>query len=212
MARRLPIYLLMDTSGSMSGEPLVAAQSGIQMLVSSLRQDPQALETAYLSVITFDSTARQAVPLTELSAFQEPHLVAQGVTALGDALRLVTDCADREIRKSTPEMKGDWKPLVFIFTDGIPTDDLQSGLTAFKRGKWGIVVVCGVIDGSDVNTLKQISETVVMLKDANPATLAAFFKWVSSSIAKASASVANNVDLSKGDQLPPPPPEIVVAV
>ena len=68
--RRLPVYLLLDTSGSMSGEPIQQVKNGVQMLVSALRQDPQALETAYLSVITFDTTAREVVPLTDLPSFQ----------------------------------------------------------------------------------------------------------------------------------------------
>jgi uncharacterized protein YegL len=59
--RRLPVYLLLDTSGSMSGEPIESVKNGMQVLVSALRQDPYALETAYLSVITFDGTARQVV-------------------------------------------------------------------------------------------------------------------------------------------------------
>ena len=92
--RRLPVYLVLDTSGSMTGEPIEAVKNGVQMLVSALRQDPYALETAYLSVITFDSTARQAVPLTELSMFQPPKLEASGVTALGDALKLLSDKID----------------------------------------------------------------------------------------------------------------------
>ena len=70
MSRRLPVYLLLDTSGSMSGEPIEQVKNGLQMLVASLRQDPYALETAWLSVITFSSGANVAVPLTELTAFQ----------------------------------------------------------------------------------------------------------------------------------------------
>ena len=79
--RRLPVYLVLDTSGSMSGEPIQAVKNGVQMLVSSLRQDPQALETAYLSVITFDSSAHELVPLTDLPSFQAPNIAATGVTA-----------------------------------------------------------------------------------------------------------------------------------
>ena len=62
--RRLPVYLLLDTSGSMYGEPIEAVKNGVQTLLTTLKQDPYALETAYVSVITFDSSARQAVPLT----------------------------------------------------------------------------------------------------------------------------------------------------
>ena len=78
--RRLPVYLVLDTSGSMNGEPIEAIKNGVQVLVTTLRQDPYALETAYLSVITFDSTAKQLVPLTELGSFQQP-ILQRGVCA-----------------------------------------------------------------------------------------------------------------------------------
>ena len=76
--RRLPVYLLVDTSGSMHGEAIEAVRNGLQVLVSALRQDPYALETAYLSVITFDSQAKQVTPLTELMNFQIPNIEANG--------------------------------------------------------------------------------------------------------------------------------------
>ena len=71
--RRLPVYILIDTSGSMHGEPIEAVRNGLQVLISSLRQDPYALETAYISVITFSSSAKQLIPLTELMSFQIPE-------------------------------------------------------------------------------------------------------------------------------------------
>ena len=52
MARCLPVYLLIDTSGSMMGEPITAVTNGIGMLAGALRSDPQAMETAKLSVLS----------------------------------------------------------------------------------------------------------------------------------------------------------------
>ena len=78
--RRLPVYLLLDTSGSMGGEPIEAVKNGVQIMISSLRSNPQAQETAYISVITFDSVANQLIPLTDLGSFQMRDINATGGT------------------------------------------------------------------------------------------------------------------------------------
>ena len=174
--RRLPVYLVLDISGSMTGEPIEAVKNGVQVLVSTLRQDPYALETAFLSVITFGSSARQVVPLTELSMFQMPDIQATGTTALGDALSLLANKVSTEVTKSTAEVKGDWKPLVFIMTDGEPTDNWQKGLNDFKNQKFGMVVACAAGSGANTSILKQITEVVVQLDTADSATIKAFFK------------------------------------
>jgi len=208
--RRLPVYLVLDCSGSMSGEPIQQVKNGVQMLVSALRQDPQALETAFLSVITFDSSAHEAVPLTDLPSFQAPNIAATGTTALGEALSLLADCASRDVKKATPTQKADWRPMVFLMTDGSPTDDFQKGLTRFKKEKWGAVVACAV-DSADVGILQQIAgEAVVKLDTSDSAALSAFFKWVTASISTSSKSVQTGKEVEGLNQLPPPPAEIVL--
>lgn len=207
--RRLPVYLVLDVSGSMMGEPIEAVRNGMQILASTLRTDPYALETAYLSVITFDGEARQVVPLTELVAFQPPQIDAGSTTALGAALKLTRECIEREVQKTTADAKGDWKPLVFLMTDGQPTDDWQKGLADFKQARTGMVIACAAGQGADTNLLKQITENVVSLDTADSSTIGAFFKWVSASISTSS----KKVDLSKADsteisELPPPSPQI----
>lgn len=211
--RKLPVYLLLDTSGSMYGEPIEAVKNGVQVLVSTLRQDPYALETAYLSIITFNSSAQQVTPLTELSAFQQPTLEASGCTALGEALSLLASKVDVEVTKTTIDTKGDWKPLVFIMTDGEPTDDLSKGLEDLKKRKLGIVVACAAGQGANTNTLKKITECVVQLDTADSATIKSFFKWVSASVSAGSMKVEETCKEVGGlSELPPPPPEVNIVV
>lgn len=211
--RKLPVYILLDTSGSMYGEPIEAVKNGLQVLVNTLRQDPYALETAHLSVITFDSNAKQVVPLTELSSFQQPALQASGCTVLGEALSLLSRCADNEVAKTTAEKKGDWKPLVFIMTDGEPTDDIRKGLDEFKKRKWGMVVACAAGARANTNTLKQITESVVSLDTADSATIKQFFKWVSASVSAGSLRVEDGMgEPGSIGELPPPPPEVNIVI
>lgn len=211
--RRLPVYLLLDTSGSMSGEPIEAVKNGVQVMISSLRQNPQAIETAFISVITFDSVAQQIIPLTDLASFQMVDIKATGVTALGDALKLVSNKIDNEVAKTTMEQKGDWKPLVFIMTDGIPTDDWQSGLNEFKQRKTAFTVACAAGSGADTNILKQITENVVSLDTADSASIGKFFQWVTASIGVSSTKVEDSgKDITGLNELPPPPAELNIVV
>ena len=209
--RRLPVYLLLDTSGSMTGEPIEAVKNGVQMMVHSLRQNPQAIETAFLSIITFDSEAKQLIPLTDLASFQTVDLKAAGTTALGAALSLLADKLENEVTKTTLEQKGDWKPIVFIMTDGVPTDDWQAGFQKLKTVKKGLIVGCAAGNNADDKVLKEIADQVVRLSNTDADSIGKFFQWVSASIATTSTKVEETgIDLTKKDQLPPPPSELVI--
>ena len=203
--RRLPVYLLLDCSGSMVGEPMEAVRQGIKALLSELRGDPQALETAYLSVITFDSQARQIMPLTELMLFREPELKAGGATALGGALRVLIECVRTEVRRASPDRKGDWRPLVFILTDGSPTDVEEFNLAAqeLKSINAANIIACAAGSKADTSWLRKITDNVVMMNTLTAGDLAQFFAWVSGSIKMSSRGV-------DGAAAEPPPQGFVV--
>lgn len=209
-ARRLPIYLLLDCSGSMMGEPIEAVKQGVKVLLSELRGDPQALETAYLSVITFSSTARQATALTELMLFKEPPLEAGGATALGGALHLLKECIAHEVRKTTKTQKGDWKPLAFLLTDGYPTDTEAFHRMAqeIKDGKSVNLIACAAGSGADTNALKEITDSILVMNSLSAGDMAKFFAWVSDSIQLSSKSLYTTP--GGAIELPPPPKGFVV--
>ena len=211
--RRLPVYLLLDCSGSMMGEPIEAVKNGVQVMVSTLRNNSQAIETAFISIITFDSSARQIIPLTELSNFQMRDIQATGTTSLGEALKILSNCIDTEVAKTTPETKGDWKPLVFIMTDGMPTDDWKSGLAEFQKRKTGIVVACAAGNNADTEALKSITDNVVSLATADTQSIGKFFQWVTASIGVSSTRVEDSGKEVGGlNELPPPPSELNIVV
>lgn len=180
--RRLPVYLLLDCSSSMAGEPIEAVRQGMKALIAELKGDPQALETAYLSVITFDSWARQIIPLTPLMNFKEPPLYAGGVTSLGAALRLLMDCIEREVHKTTEEQKGDWKPLAFLLTDGAPTDEWEETAEKLRTSSMVKFVACAAGAEADTSILKHITESVLMMNTVSAGDLSQFFAWVSDSV------------------------------
>ena len=210
--RRLPIYLLIDTSGSMMGEPIEAVKQGIRTLITELKGDPQAVETAYLSVITFDSHARQLVPLTELMKFSEPEFSASGATALGEALLVMLDCIKKEVRKNTDVHKGDWRPFVFILTDGSPTDTeaFSRAVDAVRNADIGNIIACAAGAKVNIEPLKRITKNVLIMNTISAGDFSNFFEWVSGSIKMTSKSmVLNNAD--NGIENPVPQGFVIVS-
>jgi uncharacterized protein YegL len=210
--RRLPVYFLLDTSGSMNGEPIQALNNAMSGMINSLRSDAQASETLWISVITFDREVQEIVPLTELPSFQLPEIVCppSGPTFTGKALEMLYDKVNSEIRKGTPTQKGDWRPLLFLFTDGKPSDPMlySEMLPKIKSLNFGAIVACAAGNIADDSKLKELTDTVVHLATADSTTLKQFFKWVSDTIEQGNKSMGTTDIVT----MPPPPSEVHLVI
>ena len=104
------------------------------------------------------------------------------------------------------------KPVVFLLSDGAPTDNIDKGIAALKTVKTGTFVACAAGTSADTATLKKITEIVVSLDTADANSIKSFFKWVSSSISVSSQKIDLGKEVSGLDELPPPPPELKVVL
>lgn len=210
--RRLPVYLLLDCSESMAGEAFAGVKQGLASLLTELKSNPMALETAWMSLITFGTRAQQLVPLTDILQFSTPSLRLGSGTALGAALELWEKCMAREIVKTSETQKGDYKPVCFIMTDGVPTDSWETAADRIRTqflGKKANIIALACGPDSDTGALRRITETVLQMQDANAAGFKKFFQWISSSISTASQRLGG--DGEKGIGLPALPDALSMA-
>ncbi|HEY8895013.1 MAG TPA: TerY-C metal binding domain-containing protein [Niastella sp.] len=192
--RRLPIYFLIDTSESMVGEQIQMVEEGFAAIIKELKTDPYALETVWISIIVFAGQAKTLVPLQELVTFYPPKFPIGSGTSLSRGLGHLMFELRKNIVKTTTEQKGDWKPIVFLFTDGVPTDDTQQAIAEWKQNWQRSANMVAISFGSEANThlLSELTPNVLLFKNTTIESYKEFFKWVTASIKTSSISVENN--------------------
>lgn len=206
--RRLPVYILIQTSGAMRGEPIESIKVCLDTMVSALRQDPYALETAYLSLISFNRKPELLVSLTSVEELQIPQISQPNAagTHLGEALEFLCLQVKKEVMRNTTEQKGDWKPLLYVMCDG-RVSDLQrfhQAIPTISSIGFGIKLVTLVGAHSVQENVKEFADNIVHIATTDTATFKAYFKWVSNSVStgQRSAGIASTI------VLPPPPEEV----
>ncbi len=201
--RRLPIFFLLDVSESMVGQPIHLVEEGLRTVIQSLKRDPYALETAHLSVIAFAGKAKTLIPLTEIISYYPPKLPIGGGTSLGIGLNHLMYEIDKHVVRTTSDQKGDWKPLIFLFTDGVPTDNPQSAIERWKEKykRMANLVAISIGDGTDTSLLHQLTDDVLAFNNSNEEAYRNFFKWITASIRSQSQSVSHGSDALALDRI-----------
>ncbi len=192
--RRLPVYFLIDISESMIGEPIQQVEEGVATIIKALKTDPYAIETVWISIIVFAGLPRTIIPLQEVITFYPPKIPIGGGTSLSKGLGHLMYELKNNIVKTTYDQKGDWKPIVFLFTDGVPTDDTKQAIMEWKQNWQRSANMIAVSFGSetDMNVLSELTENILLFKNTDASSYKQFFKWVTDSIKTSSVSVEKN--------------------
>ena len=114
---------------------------------------------------------------------------------------------DKTLIKTTLGQKGDWMPVVFLFTNCIPTDNIS--FTRWNNSYWGMATIVVITISDDMNTQLwgQLTKNVVNLKEKE--SLMRFFRFVC--IEPPYSSFNHNIadDVVK---LPPSPDDITIII
>jgi len=147
--RRLPIYILVDVSGSMEGYPIYTIKNCIWQLIDALICDPKARDTVWISLIPFGDEARQVVPLVPLDEFAIPEFTTGGISAFGSAFSLLCDCCEMELVSNSDNRMGDYRPCVCLFSDedGFSSEELENAGNIVLQRRWNFLSTCIVPGG-----------------------------------------------------------------
>lgn len=200
----LPVYLLLDCSGSMLGEPISAVQQALADFINVLAGNPETASRVRLSVISFASDARVLSELAPIKSLKPISLQAGGATALGQAIDLLNSRLEQESTRLSLARIRFFKPLGFLLTDGSPTDNWEKAASQLNQKRQVFLVACAAGPDADIETLKRFADVVVRCDSLSPHGIASFFQWSSNSITVASRSPSQD-SLEAPLPLPPPP-------
>jgi uncharacterized protein YegL len=154
----LPVVLIADTSGSMEEHgKLQTVQHCLRELIDELSGEPWSDSVRVGFVGLGDETA-PVVPLTPLSTFEIPPLVASGRSMLGAAIEQAASMLG-QLEPSTPAHA----PLVLLLADGGWDDSWRAAMASFLAGSGcDSIRVCVAIGAdADRSSMTGFSEEVV---------------------------------------------------
>ncbi|MBP0639128.1 VWA domain-containing protein [Cupriavidus sp. AcVe19-6a] len=184
---RCPCLLLLDVSGSMSGQPINELNAGLTTFKDELAADSLAMKRVEVGIITFGPVRTESHFQTAAS-FYPPTLSSQGDTPMGEAIRQGIAMVNE--RKAEYRRNGIayYRPWIWLITDGGPTDEWQSAAAQIREGEASknFAFFAVGVQGANMDVLRQISVREPL--SLQGLKFRELFTWLSSSMRSVSQS------------------------
>ena len=194
---RCACVLVLDTSGSMQGQPIEELNQGVTQFIEEVKGDELAQYSVEIGVVTAGPNVQQQLSITPAHLIESTNpFGANGGTPLGEAVNRALDMLEDRKREYKTKGVPYYQPWLVLISDGEPTDSWQdaaskSRLMAENRK---LVVIPVGVSGADLDKLSQFSnrpaKTLVGLKFRE------FFAWLSASMARVSASNSTTANVN----------------
>jgi uncharacterized protein YegL len=194
---RCPVALVLDTSGSMDGEPIAELNAGAQLLIEELKRDDLARWSVELAVYTAGGSANRLLEFTCVEGIAGiAPMSANGSTPLGAATRMALN--DLEERKNQYRHAGVpyYQPWLVLISDGAPTDSWQDAASRARElsANRKLVSLPIGVQGADLAILGQFSSKPALALQG--LKFRDFFAWLSASLSRVSASSSSEASVA----------------
>lgn len=155
---RCPCILLLDTSGSMRGNPIRELNEGLKTYKEELASDSLASKRVETAIITFGPVQLQSTFSTVNNLFL-PELEAGGDTPMGTAIELAIDMLNQRKAEYRSNAIQFYRPWIFLITDGAPTDAWSNAANKVREGeeKKSFAFFAVGVEDADLTTIAKIS-------------------------------------------------------
>lgn len=180
--QRCPCVLLLDTSYSMSGQPIDALNNGLTVFQSDLAEDTFASRRVEVAIVTFGGIVDIVQDFVVARDFSPPRLVANGGTPMGEAINTALNLIAKRKQVYKDNRIDYFRPWIFLITDGAPTDEWRQAAQRIhdEAERKKVTVFTVGVEDADFTTLQQISpRPPVKLQGLK---FKEMFEWLSSSM------------------------------
>jgi uncharacterized protein YegL len=176
--RQMVLFFVVDTSGSMQGTKIGAVNTAIREVLPELKDAGGSYIDLKVACLTFSSGCKwmYSTPIAS-DSFQWTNVDADGVTDLGSACRELNDKLSKNGFLKAPS--GSLAPVIFLLSDGEPTDDFESGINLLQQNNWfkhGIKVAVAIGDDAKKDVLAKFTGNIEAVITVH--TPEALRKWI----------------------------------
>lgn len=197
--KSMVIFFVIDTSESMKGKKIDDLNKVMREIMPELAGVGGCNTELKYAVLSFSSGCKwiTSEPMIVEDNNRWTDLSAEGITDLGMAFEELTSMLSRRKFLKSPSLS--YAPVIFLMTDGYPTDNYKKGLEKLKGNKWyqyGIKIALGIGDYFNEKVLEEFTgNKELVVKASNSSQLAKLVRTIAVSSSQiGSKSVAITCD------------------
>lgn len=192
---------LLDTSGSMAGEPINELVSALNRFKIEVCEDKTTRDVLDVAIVEFNTTVNIVQEFVPIEYMEPVTLTAYGGTDMNGGLRTAIDMVVERGRFYRRSGTQPYCPWIVMITDGYPNDSVDNVaeeiLSLDQQDKlrlWSLAV-----KGADTKLLNKLGhgKRVLALEGYD---FSKFFDWVNKSMR--SISVSSPGEKARGQELP----------